>query len=310
MLFAGSGPTHGAETNTPPSTPSPIEATNLQHLLEVCCQIQEQLQAMQLAAEQSHKEAKQEATQNVAAIAAGLQAFQETFSAQRAEELGALQSSNQTMLVVAGTLAGIGILAMLILSYFQSRTSNCLAHICSAVPTNCGPGPGLGRLARGNPTEQSNRRLLGALEQLDQRIHEFKRAIGSDGNGDSARGATRAAGDPESSRVGENGGIPLLLDKANSLMSLGNTEAALAIYDEVLVLDPDHAEALVKKGAALERLQKLNEAIECYDRAIAVDSSMTTAYLYKGGLYNRLERFKEALQCYEKALHTHDQRGS
>ena len=76
------------------------------------------------------------------------------------------------------------------------------------------------------------------------------------------------------------------------------------------MLDPDHSEALVKKGAALERLQKLNEAIECYDRAIAVDSSMTTAYLYKGGLYNRLERFKEALQCYEKALHTHDQRGS
>ncbi len=78
----------------------------------------------------------------------------------------------------------------------------------------------------------------------------------------------------------------------------------------MLALDPNHTEALVKKGAALERLHKLNEAIECYDRAIAVDGSMTTAYLYKGGLYNRLERFKEALQCYEKALRTHDQRRS
>jgi tetratricopeptide (TPR) repeat protein len=282
----------------------------MQQLLRVCGQIQEQLQAMQQAAEQSRQEAKQEATQNVAAIVTGLQAFQETSSAERVRELEALQSSNKTMLVLAGTVAGIGILAMLVLTYFQSRTSNCLARLCAALPTDYGPGPSPRRLTRGSPAEQSNRRLLGALEQLDQRIHEFKRAIGSDGNGDSVTGPARVLGDPESSPVSENGQISLLLDKANSLMSSGNVEAALALCDEALVLDPDHPEALVKKGAALERLQKLNEAIECYDRAIAVDSSMTTAYLYKGGLYNRLERFKEALQCYEKALHTHDQRGS
>jgi len=265
---------------------------------------------MQQAAEQIRQEAKQEATQNVAAIVTGLQAFQETLSAQRVRELEALRSSNKTMLVMAGTVAGIGILAMLVLTYFQSRTSNCLAQLCAALPTDYGPGPNPGRLARGNPAQQSNRRLLGALEQLDRRIHEVKRVIGSDGNGDSVTGPARVSGNPESSPEGENGPIWLLLDKANSLVSSGDVDAALAVYEEALALDPDHPEALVKKGAALERLQKLNEAIECYDRAIAVDGSMTAAYLYKGGLYNRLERFKEALQCYEKALHTHDPRDS
>ena len=64
--------------------------------------------------------------------------------------------------------------------------------------------------------------------------------------------------------------------------------------------------ALVKKGAALERLRKFDEAIDCYDRAIAADDSMTIAYLYKGGLFNRMERFNEALECYEQALRTQE----
>ena len=42
-------------------------------------------------------------------------------------------------------------------------------------------------------------------------------------------------------------------------------------FDQVLALDANHPEALVKKGAALERLRKLDEAIACYDRAIAAD---------------------------------------
>ena len=71
---------------------------------------------------------------------------------------------------------------------------------------------------------------------------------------------------------------------------------------------PDHAEGLVKKGAALERLRRNDEAIRCYDRAIAIDQNLTIAYLYKGGLFNRLERHAEALECYEQALRTQEQR--
>jgi len=89
-----------------------------------------------------------------------------------------------------------------------------------------------------------------------------------------------------------------------------NAEEALVCFDEALAVEPNNAEALVKKGTALERLRKLNEAIECYDRAIAADNSMTIAYLYKGGLFNRMERFGEALECYEMALKTQEDRGT
>ena len=75
-----------------------------------------------------------------------------------------------------------------------------------------------------------------------------------------------------------------------------------------LGLHPQHAEALVKKGGALEKLGRLDEAIACYDQAIDADGGMTIAYLHKGGLFNRLSRYDEALQCYERALQTQEKK--
>ena len=320
VLFSGPRTSQGAESNSPLPSLSQIEVTNLQQLLRTCLQIQEQLQATQLAVEQNRQEAKAAATQNVEVLSEGLKGLQETLSAQRAREFEAWQRSNKALLIVAGAFAAIGFLAMLIMTYFQWRTSTTLANISTALPRSrgLGPasdvaalGPGDWRLAPSDQTAQSNLHLLGALEQLDKRIHEFKRAISSDGNGDLTVAPDRvsAVSGSEPAQANKHARVSVLLQQAHSLVNLDNAEAAVACFDQVLALDPNHPEALVKKGAALERLHKLNEAIECYDRAIAVDSSMTTAYLHKGGLCNRLERFKDALQCYEKALRTHDQWG-
>jgi tetratricopeptide (TPR) repeat protein len=98
--------------------------------------------------------------------------------------------------------------------------------------------------------------------------------------------------------------VSVILGKGQTLLNLGQAENALVCFDEVLELEPEHAEALVKKGTALERLRRWDEALQCYDHAIASDSGMTLAYLYKGGVFNQLERFSEALECYEQALRT------
>ena len=321
VLFAASWEGVGAESNPPPAAASQIQGTNSQEIVQAYLQLQEQLRVTQLAIGQNRQETKEAVAQTAEALAKALQTMQETFTAERARDWKAMQRSNSAVLIVAGTFAAIGLLAMLLMTYFQWRTSRSLTGISTAWDVSRGSGaasdvaalgPGDWRLAPGDPVEQSNLRLLGALEQLDKRIDEFKQAISSGGNGAPAvapnGGSAAAASEP--SQPNEQARLAVLLNKANSLMNLENAEAAVASFDEVLALDPNHTEALVKKGAALERLHKLNEAVECYDRAIAVDSSMTTAYLYKGGLYNRLERFKEALQCYEKALRTHDQRRS
>ena len=313
VLFSGSRTSQGAESNAPAPTLSVVEATNIQQILQACLQIQEQLQAARLAVEQSRQESQTAATQNAAALSEGLQNLQAALAAQRAQEFAATQKANHVLFMVGGAFAALGFLAVLLMTYFQWRTSSRLADIAAAFPRSHGldPAPEVAALGPGEPNSQPRAHLLGALEQLDRRIHEFKRAISSNGNGGPTAELDRlaAASGADPAEANTDARVSGLINQAHSLMNLENAEAAVACFDQVLALEPNHAEALVKKGAALERLHKLNEAIECYDRAIAVDSSMTTAYLHKGGLCNRLERFKEALQCYEKALRTHDQQG-
>ena len=91
-------------------------------------------------------------------------------------------------------------------------------------------------------------------------------------------------------------------------LDAGQVRKALECFDVALGLDAKHAEALVKKGGALEKLGRTDEAIACYDRAIAANSALTIAHLHKGGLFNRMARYDEALQCYEQALRTQEKK--
>ncbi len=327
LALSASSTTTAAES---PANASRSEETNAQEALRAYLQLQEQLHATQLAVEQNRKEARNTAAQTADALDKRLQTIEAALSAQRSRELEAMQNSNQAMqssnkvmLIVAGAFAAMGFLAMLIMAYFQWRTVNGLAEISAALPSLRGfghghplaLGPGDLNVPQIGPAEQSNLRLLGAMEQLEKRIHELEHvsaqpAAKSNSNGPNGRGeppATAAAGSTTGAPAPwGDPRIRVLLGKGESQLSLDNAEAALSCFEEALKLAPDHTEVLVKKGAALERLQRLDEAIQCYDRAIALDDRMTIAYLQKGGLCNRLERFNEALECYEKALRSQE----
>jgi tetratricopeptide (TPR) repeat protein len=308
-----------AQTNVPEATVSPVQAADLQQLNKVSQQIQEQLQILQRELVQDREASQIAAGRNAQALSNGLYALEQALTTERARELEtwhassqALQRSNRAMLVLAGALAGVGFLTLLVLTWSQWRTTRQLSEFSGLLAMNrvlrpasdrpqlsAGDGPG----SPTDPVGNANQRLMGALEQLDQRIRELKGAMGQ-GNGSPAPTVTHVVG----SEADDPSRIPVLLEQAGTLLKADNTEAALACFDEILLLAPNHAEALVKKGAVLERMHKLNEAIACYDRAIAADNSLTFAYLHKGGLCSRLERFKEALECYEKALLTHEQK--
>ena len=311
----------GADIGSPVMITGKADETNTQETLRSYLQLQEQLHATQLTIERNRKEAEAAATENAKALTARLQGIEQALASQRAQELEAMQSSNKVMLIVAGLFAALGFLAMLFMAYFQWRTINRLAEISSALPLShgFGPGPPVGALGAGDahlvtvgPPEQSNQRLLGALEQLEKRIHQLERTEhplppeGASPGQDAGTPASPSKGDEAASPDAAR--ITVLLGKGQSLLNLDQAEEALACFDQVLALDANHPEALVKKGAALERLRKLDEAIACYDRAIASDNSLTVAYLYKGGLFNRMERFGEALECYEQALRTQENR--
>jgi tetratricopeptide (TPR) repeat protein len=331
VLWLAPGMARAAEAV--PEAVARAEETNSMETLRAYVHLQEQIHSTQLAIEQLRRDADQASAENAKVLGSRLEALETALAAQRSRELDAMQSSNRVMLIVAGSFAGVGILAMLLMAYFQWRAVSRLAEMSAALPAlrALGPAPMFAALGSGEThlvqtgaAEQSNLRLLGALERLEKRIFELEHttrtplhegtppaesAGPAHGNGEStAPAGTGSAGSGEAAASSGNAQINLLLSKGQSFLDAENPERALACFDEILKSSPNHAEALVKKGTALERLRKFDEAIECYDRAIAADGSLTIAYLSKGGLFNRLERFSEALDCYEQALHSQEKR--
>ena len=339
-LLCGANTLYPADSSSPDTTntvsgaePTPAVTPNFQ----------EQQDVIQQAIEQTRREAEAAARRNTEVLAQRLTLIQQLLEAQHRRELEAVQNSNWTTLMVAGALAATGLLGMFCLAFFLMRATNRLTDAAMAVPLShaLGPGPthnvltaGDAPLAVGSPAEFAGERFLGAIEQLEKRLHELEHTTqyvpsggaGSHANGQPKLETAKSEPNPDSESHGGATGhepgeeqtaaqqpaadsghashIALLLAKGQTLLSLDKPVEALACFEEVIALEPRHAEALVKKGNALEKLRRTEEAIECYDRAIAADHSLTTAYLYKGGVFNRLQRFEEALKCYEQALQT------
>ena len=134
--------------------------------------------------------------------------------------------------------------------------------------------------------ETSNARLLGAVEKLEKRIleleHEPHPALAPE---------NLPAEKPEKTEtqsVQTNGKLPDAksqdtMDREECIANLfsrrpvaderSEPEKALECFEVALRLYPEHAEALVKKGGALEKLGRLDEAIACYDHAIEADNA-------------------------------------
>lgn len=284
-------------------------------------QLQEQLHETQLAIERAEQEMELATLRSAAILSNRLQAIEQTVELQRAHELAIVRD----MMLMAGAFVVIGVFALLLTSYFHWRAVSRLGEIAAALPVSRGLGalPSLAALGTGESPlllEQTNSRLLGALERLEKRIAELEhggvRNLTNGSGPDPSReeknkteeaspemsiepARTKTATGPDHSAQ-----LAALLTKGQLLLTQDHAEQAVACFEEALALDPRHTELLVKKGDALEKLRRTKEALECYDRALAIDDSMTIAYLHKGGLLNRVERFDEAMQCYEQALRT------
>jgi tetratricopeptide (TPR) repeat protein len=262
--------------------------TNEQDL--ALARIQEQQQATLRALEQARQDAVADAKRNADAADARFKQIEDSLNQQRIREVESLQSAHRYTLTILVVVAGLGVLAMLIVALFLLRSMNRRA-VFAAPAGLAGDTTALVAL---DPAQQSSARFRASLNRLEQRLNELESTT-----------PDIEARPVEESRpaVDLSGRIALLLGKGQALLNLQQTDAALACFEEVIGLDATNAEAFVKKGTALEKLSRLDEAIDCYDQAIAVDTTMTMAYLCKGGVFNRLERYGEALQCYEQALH-------
>lgn len=298
--------------------PPPETGFSSNDTLRAYLQLQEQLHATQLALERNRQETEALAARNAEAVAARFQAIEQALTAKRSHELETLeqrmQSTQRLLLIVAGTIASVGFVVLLLTAYLQWRAVNRLAEFSTMVQATSRaampPTVPDAQLLGGGATAQSNTRLFGALTSLEKRILELEHTTHLPlGSGAVADAAPIGNGTPANGHQheGEGDHKTLLLAKGQSLLNLDKAGEALACFEEVLKSEPNHGEALVKKGIALEQLRQVDEALCCYDQAIAANGGLTIAYLQKGGLFNRLERYEEALQCYEQALHSQEQ---
>jgi hypothetical protein len=294
--------TNSAAAPVPAALPGATAVESTQDVLRAYLQIQEQLHATQLAIERSRQDAEEVAGRNALGVGERLDVIEKAVHDQ--------QSSTRLVILVTVALAvtGLGFLGVLFASYFQARAMQRFTESALELKQRELAGGLDPRLLGGGSAEQANAQLIATIERLEKHIRELEAAkalpapVESNGNG---HGVTPRVTGPavlsESTRQ-----IEVLLGKGQSCLSLGQNEQALACFDEVLAMVPNHTEALIKKGAVYEKMQKLDEAVACYDRAIAADNSVTIAYLYKGGVFNRMERYTEALACYEQALKTQE----
>lgn len=329
LAFTGFGadPEPAAAPSANSTNQAPSEA---QQAWRSYLELQDQLRSAMLAIDQARKDAEEAARRSAEALAERLKALEaavtsqrileQAYASQRERDLNAMLSTNRSLLIVAGVLAVVSMLAMFCTVWFQMRALNRLAEISTihrdTMLLSHPPYAALPQAEHFHPplasVEPSSKRLLGLVEQMEKRLQELEHATqpgvsalkhAGKSNGEPVEPPMPASTDTGTALppTGEDR-IHTLLGKGQSLLNLGQVEQAIACFDQAIRLNPDHVDALLKKGHALERLQKYQEALDCYDRAIAVDESLTLAYVYKGGVYNHLERYDEALACYEKAL--------
>ncbi len=84
------------------------------------------------------------------------------------------------------------------------------------------------------------------------------------------------------------------LARALALIKAGRADLAVAAYDEVLAIVPDHAEAHLNRGVALRRLGRREEASAAYLRAIAIAPDRPGVWVNAANALADVNRLAEA----------------
>jgi tetratricopeptide (TPR) repeat protein len=288
-------------------------------------QIQEQLHTTQLAIEQNQQAAIDTAKMNSAnseLLSAQLQALEQTVTTQHNSEVDASHKTVQWIILLTGIfgLLCLGIMSWMV--YLQSRAFTQLTRISSqqqaviagtsAVQQFAAPGRAI--------VENSSAQLLDAVGQLKERINELEkggRQLPNGSNGakgvhlsNGSKGANGSSRTSEAIESNEANAVATVdsLAEGQKYLDENAPQKALELFDRFLVGHPDHAEALLKKADALQKIGRNDEALAHYNRVIEKDGTLAVAHLQKGGLLNRLRRYDEALNCYEQALQAQEKR--
>src|SRR6185436_19259878 len=175
-----------ATTTTPPNSgaaavpgdstaTSPAPATNSLPATNAVGNSIAELRAAQEAIEQLRREIENSSTRNAEAITAGLGLIEPTLSRMHERQMEAVQSSNRTILLVAGIFAAVGFVGLIFISLILVRAIGRFSEmaVVGAPRALIGAGTGLPVLSegesfssRGGAVERATGRFQGAIDQL------------------------------------------------------------------------------------------------------------------------------------------------
>ena len=119
------------------------------------------------------------------------------------------------------------------------------------------------------------------------------------------RATTAAAAEPEPLRrpapVGPRALQECFLAAVRAEES-GEKQRAIALYEEILTLDPNYAAASINLGTIYFHLRQFDRAEALYRRATVADPDYVLAYFDLGNVLDELERPDESIAAYLKAV--------
>jgi tetratricopeptide (TPR) repeat protein len=93
-------------------------------------------------------------------------------------------------------------------------------------------------------------------------------------------------------------------NKGSALSHLGKYEEAIKCFDKVIELYPKIPDVWYNKCTSLLYLGKHEEAIKCFDKVIELKPDYANAWSNKGSALSNLGKYEEAIACHDKALKT------
>ena len=82
----------------------------------------------------------------------------------------------------------------------------------------------------------------------------------------------------------------------------GHKQRAIALYEQILAIDPRFAAACINLGTVHFHLRQYGRAEEFYRRATVIDPNYVLAYFDLGNVLDELERIDESIMAYERAV--------
>ena len=82
----------------------------------------------------------------------------------------------------------------------------------------------------------------------------------------------------------------------------GEKQRAIALYEEILALDPDYAAAYINLGTIYFHMRQFGRSEELYRRATEADPAYVLAFFDLGNVLDELERLDDAIAAYTRAV--------